>query len=153
MSLPSRVVKNGEPCMNLTAHLQTWQWWRKDVGMCVECMQTVMRTEPSAWDFVTVLPRLPPSARRSSGSARARGAVSTQADNLTALAVVILTSNRATLDFHQCMANCLLYGHTVYGQWSKQHLSIWPFIKYGLVTCSPSQWIRVVQLWTLCVCL
>ena len=48
------------------------------------------------------LPCLPPGARHS--SARASFAVSTRADNLMALAITTLTSNRIMVDFHKCMA-------------------------------------------------
>ena len=69
----------------------------------VECTQSLMRTEPSVWDFVTVFQRFPLSARHS--GARTRGAVSTQADNLTALAVTIVMSIRTMTDLsvHGCL--------------------------------------------------
>ena len=45
---------------------------------------------------------LPPNARHSS----VRGVVSTQADNLSALAIIILMNHGTMVDFCQCMAVC-----------------------------------------------
>ena len=51
---------------------------------------------------------LPPNARHA--SARGRGVVSTQADNLSALAIIILMNRGTMVDFCQCMAVCLACG-------------------------------------------